>query len=291
MIYRRLTLLALSTAAWMAAGSSVALPVIWNGYDTVEQVHIWRSGDTLAELLFKQGLGKQKGPLQLYGPHGWIRATDERNKVSDWGSVALGTPVVLILPKVLAAADKPSPKTPLAVQSPAPKPVKVSAAPPARPYPPPAKATMQHLNSTLTDAGPEDERYDHQELALNTLMIGAKRLHGTADRADRVRTMQRQLIWPIGICVLVIITCAFVLLRPKERARRNQQIKLEIYGHISQQDYARTCRQMLLAASMPLEPRLGRQSGAHIASLEHIKIFDQIVYGKAINYESTVPKI
>ena len=293
MNHRRHLLLAGSAATWMVAGPSAATAMTWNGYEATEQVHIWRSGDTLAELLFKHGLGKQKGPLQIYGPRGWIRATDEHNKITDWGSVALGTPVVLILPKVLTEA-RPAPKPVLAAQNHPPPTVKLPSPAPAAAPPPylrPAKVRSQLLNPALVDAGPEDERYDRPSMAPKVPMTGTKMLQPAASRADRVWSVQRRLAWPIGLCALVIITCAVVLLRPKERARRYQQIKLEICNHISQQDYAHTCRQMLLAASVPLKPRLAKEGGARIATLEHIKVFDKIAYARPINYEAIVDKI
>jgi hypothetical protein len=100
---RRLALVIAFSIAWLGliAGRGVAA----DAGAVVQRHYRWQRGDTLTNVLYRHGLGHAKGPLQLYGPDGWMKRNLKANPgIKSWDGVSVGQTVELVLPASLAGA-------------------------------------------------------------------------------------------------------------------------------------------------------------------------------------------
>jgi hypothetical protein len=262
-------------AAGLFSGRQSATGATWNGYEEAEMVHIWAPGDTLTELLFSQGLGRAKGPLQLYGSHGWITRNTQRNKIESWSLVASGTKVVLVAPKFLL---QPSATTKNLVLSGLPNsPALTSLAAAIDQEQQPSMSASDQTDHVLTEVGPEDNGFANQGEVQSDRVSPADAQAGLSieDHRPRRSRPHRSVALPLGLCALVITAGAILLRWTERRARIQYKLRQEQAEEAAQLERAGTSRQMLIAAATVISPADGEQQTVQIAKIEELQLDDQ----------------
>ncbi len=262
-------------AAGLFGGRQSAAGATWNGYEEAEMVHIWAPGDTLTELLYSQGLGRAKGPLQLYGSHGWITRNTERNKIENWSLVASGTKIVLVAPKVLLEPS--STMNHLVLSGPPKSPALAALATAINQEQQSSVSASDQSDHVLTELGPEDNGFaDPDEVQSDKISpAGAQAGLSIEDHRPRRGRPHRSVALPLGLCALVITAGAILLRWTERRARIQYKLRQQQAEKAVHLERAGTSRQMLIAAATAISLAGGDQHTVQIAKIEELQLDDQ----------------
>ena len=262
-------------AAGLFGGRQSAAAATWNGYEEAEMEHIWARGDTLTDLLYSQGLGRAKGPLQLYGSHGWITRNTERNKIENWSLVASGTKIVLVAPKFLF---QPSSTTNSLVLSGMPhSPALASLAAAIDQEQQPSMSAPDPPDHVLTELGPEDNGFANSGELQSAKISPEDAQAGLSieDHRPRRSRPHRSVALPLGLCALVITAGAILLRWTERRARIQYKLRQVQVEKAAQLERAGTSRQMLIAAASLISPADGEKQTVQIAKIQELQLDDQ----------------